>query len=182
MPLAHLCTPRLPPASLVLPFYASEPATVAGFTFSGGIRRGGVTKKGKGRNVRKFTAAAMMVTIALLAGCGGDTHESVTAEMIAQMKQMTTVLEGVKDEASAKAAVPQLDAIATRMEEIEKRGKKLPELDAKQKEQMTKTFEKDLTEIETKLKPAVERVMTDPKIAKELEKPMGRIMALMTKG
>ena len=57
--------------------------------------------------------AFMIVVLALtfLAGCGGDTAEDVSKDMVANMKEMGTILTGITDEASAKAAVSKIEAV-----------------------------------------------------------------------
>jgi hypothetical protein len=60
--------------------------------------------------------------LALCAGCG-DSPESLMQDTLSSMKEMSSVLQSVKDEASAKAAAPKLNAIGARMQELGKRGK-----------------------------------------------------------
>ena len=57
-------------------------------------------------------------------GCG-DSHEAVTRDMLGAQKELCAVLEEVKDDASAKAAVPRVKAIADRLQAIQKRSDRL---------------------------------------------------------
>jgi hypothetical protein len=60
--------------------------------------------------------------LALCAGCG-DSPDSLMKDTLSNMKEMSGVLQSVKDEASAKAAAPKLKAIGARMQDLAKRGK-----------------------------------------------------------
>lgn len=79
----------------------------------------------------------MMVLLALVlslaAGCGrggGDTAEKVFADMTSNMHEMSAILASVTDEASAKAAVPRIDAVRTKMRDCARRAKVVPQPDA----------------------------------------------------
>jgi hypothetical protein len=84
----------------------------------------------------------MIAAIALLAGCGGDTHESLTDEAVSIMKEVGAILDGVKDEASADAAAAKIDALSARGEDLEKRMKAL----GKPTEEQAKGLEKKMGE------------------------------------
>jgi hypothetical protein len=60
--------------------------------------------------------------LALCAGCG-DSPEALMKDTLSNMKEMSGVLQSVKDETSAKAAAPKLKAIGARMQDLAKRGK-----------------------------------------------------------
>lgn len=62
---------------------------------------------------------------ALFAAC--TTKEEAGTESLRLMEKMVTTLEGVKDEASAKAAAAALDPIVTRMKELQKTMEAMPE-------------------------------------------------------
>jgi len=72
----------------------------------------------------RFLLALICSTAAICAGCG-DSGDRVVQDSFSSMKDMTNVLKTVKDEASAKAATPQLKAIANRMKDIGKRAEAL---------------------------------------------------------
>lgn len=75
---------------------------------------------------------------ALFAACVAK--EEAGTESLRLMEKMVTTLEGVKDEASAKAAATALDPIVTRMKELQKTMEAMPEaqrseLEAKHKQE-----------------------------------------------
>lgn len=66
-----------------------------------------------------------VLVFSLLGGCGGsgDTAEKVFADMSANLREMSAILTSVTDEASAKAAVPKIEAVRTKMRDCAKRAK-----------------------------------------------------------
>lgn len=62
-----------------------------------------------------------------MVGCGADNHEKLAEDTITAMDDCAAVLKTIKDEASAKAASSDLEAIAVRMKEIEERADALGE-------------------------------------------------------
>lgn len=85
--------------------------------------------------MKKFTATAVITAIVFLIGCGGgDTVESVSRDMIANMKTMAGIMDGISDEASAKAAIPKIEAVRTSMRECASRAKPLKISPAEEKE------------------------------------------------
>ena len=60
-------------------------------------------------------AAAAAALLALwVAGCGGGQREKLAGETVATMEELNTVLDGVKDEPSAKAAAPKVNELVDR--------------------------------------------------------------------
>ena len=78
----------------------------------------------------------MMLMLALafsfVGGCSGgdDTAQRVFGDMAANMKEMSEILTSVTDEASAKAAVPRIDAVRARMRDCARRARAVPRPDA----------------------------------------------------
>ncbi|GAA5002500.1 hypothetical protein FNZ56_08920 [Pseudoluteimonas lycopersici] len=77
---------------------------------------------------------ALALVLSLVAGCsrggGGDTAEKVFADMTSNMHEMSAILASVTDEASAKAAVPRIDAVRTKMRDCARRARTVPRPDA----------------------------------------------------
>lgn len=105
----------------------------------------------------------MVAGIALLAGCGGgdtpakdaatkdapakdatpvtpkvDTPETIKADIMANMKTMTAIMEGITDETSAKAAIPKIQEVRANMRAVAARARKVKATDAEMKMQPTK--------------------------------------------
>ena len=81
----------------------------------------------------KTMMLALALVLSLVAGCsraGGDTAEKVFADMSANMHEMSAILASVTDEASARAAVPRIDAVRAKMRECATRARAVPKPDA----------------------------------------------------
>jgi hypothetical protein len=79
----------------------------------------------------------MMLVLALVlsvaSGCSrgsGDTAEKVFADMTTNMQEMAAILDSVADEATAKAAVPRIDAVRAKMRDCARRARTVPRPDA----------------------------------------------------
>lgn len=74
----------------------------------------------------------LALAISLVSGCGGggDTAEKVFADMTTNLREMSSILTSVTDEASAKAAVPRIEAVRMKMRDCAKRAKTVSMPDA----------------------------------------------------
>ena len=94
----------------------------------------------------------------LCAGCG-DSPDSVMQDYLSCAKEMGTVMQSVKDEASAQAAAPKLKALGARMQDIEKRQKAL-NLSKEEETALQAKYKPQMEEIAKGLVPDMMRVMT----------------------
>jgi len=81
----------------------------------------------------KTMMLALALVLSLVAGCarhGGDSAEKVFADMTLNMREMSAILAGVTDEASARAAVPRIGAVRTKMRDCARRARAVPRPDA----------------------------------------------------
>jgi hypothetical protein len=115
---------------------------------------------------RMFTLASILILIAC-SGCG-DTRESLANEGVSTMKEMVAVLDGVKDEASAKAAKPKLKSLLDQLNSINGRQAKLPAPTAAQTKELEGKYIKELAEVQQKLVMNMMRLSSDPKIGAQL--------------
>ena len=108
---------------------------------------------------------AVLAALMLIAcsGCG-DTHESLTGEGVATMKQIVTVLDGVKDEASAKSASPKLKALMEQLNSINERQAKLGTPTEAEFTALESKYGKEMEELQQKMVGNMFRIMADPKI------------------
>jgi hypothetical protein len=63
--------------------------------------------------------AALSVCV-VLAGCDRKNPDSIMGKTVDKMEEMVTVMKGVQDEASSKAAAPKIKAIARDLKELKK--------------------------------------------------------------
>src|SRR5262245_54289022 len=116
---------------------------------------------------RLLGLTSILMLLALCPGCGGDTHEKLAAKAIDTMKEMCTVLDGVKDEESAKAAKGKLKSLMETLDDLNKRQEKLPKpTDAEIKAMEAKSSE--MMEVQQKFMGHMMRIAADPKLRDQL--------------
>ncbi len=94
----------------------------------------------------------------------GDSHEKVLSETIADLKKFGAVLKGVTDEASAKAAVPTVDALVTHIESLHRRDAALPALSADQRASLNNDKDVENQQAVVNLLLQFKRINADPKL------------------
>ena len=123
-------------------------------------------------NLRSILAAVCLSLPLLLLNVGcGDSGDAVMTDTIATMEEMNQVLTGVKDEASAKAAAPKLEALGTRMKELEKRGNDL-KMSPAEREQLAEKYKAQLEKPVQELMQNMMRIAFNPELSKHIEGPM----------
>jgi hypothetical protein len=113
---------------------------------------------------RNYPLAAVGVLAVLLAGCKTD-HESVTKDVIGKMKEMTSVLKGVTDETSAKAAAPKLRSISEQMRKLQDEIKKLGEPTPEVKKELATKYEGQVRDVSMEFFKELSRIGMNPKLA-----------------
>ena len=108
----------------------------------------------------KPLAAALAVL--LLAGCASDDAESMVKQTIAAMDETAQVLATVKDEASAKAAVPRLKSLAEQRRKIEEKVATVKTPPPEEQAELQKKYAARLTEVSTRLVQEAMRVSQVP--------------------
>jgi hypothetical protein len=106
-----------------------------------------------------------VLAISLLSGCGGsDSAEKVFGDMAANMREMSAIMASVADEASAKAAVPRIEAVRARMRDCAKRAKVVPRPDAATEQRLNETMLSVLAEVMPTIAAAQERLAEHPEL------------------
>lgn len=111
----------------------------------------------------------------LLVGCGGDSHDKVSNDMVTAMEQLVKTLETVKDEKSAKAAAPKVEAFTKKMASIETRMKEVGDPSAEVEEQLKAKYEQRMTEASQKLMGEMMRIGMNPTLSGPLDDAMSKI-------
>src|SRR5437773_7521802 len=118
--------------------------------------------------------SAATVLMICLVGCKTD-HESLTKDSISKMKEMVSVLKGVTDESSAKAAGPKLEAISTDMKNLQAEMKKLSAPPKEKQEDLAKKYVPEMMSAQAELMKEMTRISADPKLAKVIGDSMRKI-------
>lgn len=110
--------------------------------------------------------SSLVIMVALLAsGCsGGDTAESVAKDMVANMKEMGSILTSVTDEASAKAALPKIDAVRAKMRDCATRAKAAPKIDGATEAKINEMMQAGMTEAMGSIVAAQQRLAGQPEL------------------
>jgi hypothetical protein len=111
---------------------------------------------------RSLTLASLLLLMAIT-GCG-DTHESLTEDGISTIKKLIAVLDGVKDEASAKSAKSEIKSLMEKLNEINTKQTKLPQPTEAEVKAMGEKHGKEMDELQQKLAGHMMRIGFDPKI------------------
>jgi hypothetical protein len=119
--------------------------------------------------MKRLTIAALLVSVAMATGCGADTRDSLATEQKKAMDEFATTLDGVKDAETARAAKPKLQALATRMDDINTRESKLPPATEAETKALIEKHGKDLEGTMMKMQGAMMRIMLNPAIQAELK-------------
>ena len=102
----------------------------------------------------------LLALVVVMSGCGGDKDEQATREMIDCMRDMNSVLEGVKDKASAEAAKPKMEKIAKRMEALGKRAKEMGDPPKEREDELKKKYDKEMKEVMGNMMNNMQRLAT----------------------
>ena len=98
----------------------------------------------------------------------GDSHESLAGEGQSTMNEMVSVLDGMKDEASAKSAKPKLTSLMDRLNDINQRQSRLPTPTEAEIKAMGAKYGKQMEELQKKFMGHMMRIAFDPKINAQL--------------
>ena len=110
--------------------------------------------------MRKLFIAPLVLALGSLVGCA-DSHESLREDTLDAMEEMVEAIEGIKDEASAKAAADKLKGFTEKMAEIEEKMKKLDKLSEEEEEALVAKLRPRFEELEKRRVAAMAKVPPD---------------------
>jgi len=108
-------------------------------------------------------------------GCG-DSHESVAREMLAAQKELCAILDGVKDDSSAREAVTRLDLLAGKMQSLQLRSTRLGSAPTEINNALHTKYDVEFRETTEAIQLSYKRL--DPVLAEQLKESLDRITAL----
>ena len=123
--------------------------------------------------VFKSLISACLMAV-LFASCGADSKEKVTEDALSAMEEMVTILEGVKDKATAETAKPKLEALAKKVEGLKDRQKALNISDDDMKKEMEKHKER-MGKLMGKMMATMMKIGTNKEINEVLGETMSKI-------
>jgi hypothetical protein len=117
---------------------------------------------------RTLTVACLTIVF-VASGCDSKpTHESMAKDMIGKLKEGVEILKDVKDEASAKAAKPKLEALKKEIDAMEIEAEKLPKASAEEEKRLEEKYKPELDKVRTEFTTEIIRIGSDPKLIAEL--------------
>ena len=121
--------------------------------------------------MRKVIGLALALLIVCgFSGCGGaNTPDDVMKATIDNMKELGSIMEGIKDEASGEAAIPKVEAVAKRMKELKEKMKSFKLSDEEMKK-LGEKYLKDLMEVGLKMMaPQMKAKLAAPNAMKKID-------------
>ena len=109
----------------------------------------------------------LVLALFLVGGCnggGGDTAERVFADMTANMKEMSAILTSITDEASARAAVPNNEAVRAKMRDCARRAKAVPKPDAATEQRLDEAMQAVQRDVMPAVASARQRLAAHPEL------------------
>jgi len=91
---------------------------------------------------RRATIGVVLFALGSAAGCGSSGLDGLFKEHLALIEEASNLLQGIKDEASAKAALPRLEKIGDRAAKLTQQAKALKLSKAEQQKVMERHRDK----------------------------------------
>lgn len=114
-----------------------------------------------------------VVLCGVLSGCS-DKYESAMEDQIGYMKEMNSILASVKDDASAEAARPRIEAVVEKMNALAERMQKIGKPSKEREAELKKKYEAQLKEVTGELMGNMMKLMSHPELQeafKGMKKP-----------
>ena len=123
----------------------------------------------------RHSALASLPLLLLVTACGGPSHEAMAEKGLQQLEQIATLFEGIKDEASAKAAAPQLDKLFDQLAAMKAETEKMPKPSAEVETALQEKFAARGKAATAKLMQAVTKLGSDEKIRDAMAPLMAKL-------
>jgi len=109
--------------------------------------------------MRNKLSVLVALSLALVvAGCKSE-HEKAMSNMIDKVKEITAVMKGITDQASAKAAAPKLKTLGEELKALGEQAQKMKQPSPEEEKKLKEKYEKDLMAAMTDLQKETMRVM-----------------------
>ena len=127
----------------------------------------------------KSLAAFVLMFCLLLTGCGPDTPDSLGKEALDIMEDLVEVLEGVDDVDSARAAKPEIQGIADRLEDNFSRRRALGDPTPEEQDAFEANHGDRAEAINTRMAAEISRIAAlGPEVNAELEVGMQALLEM----
>lgn len=109
-----------------------------------------------------------LIALVWLAGCSGQSHEALVEEIIDNVEEFNTVLAGVSDAQSAKAAAPELKRLTANWQSIEEKLVSMDDPDEATKKRVEDMFEDRVAPLMIATMEHIMRLEEQPAVMAEL--------------
>jgi|GEM_PF-4286001 len=122
-----------------------------------------------------FLLAAVAVMV--LPGCGNDLsgHEEVIESLIAQMDEMTTILEGITDVASVEAARTKLLAVSMKLNKLSEKKSSLSDLSKAEMKSLDERYEARVRKSMNAMLEQTRRIEMEPQVDEKLKEILSEV-------
>ena len=117
--------------------------------------------------MRTMKVFMLVLALCLVGGCkgsGSDESDRLFADMAANLREMSAILTGVTDEASARAAVPRIEAVRESMRDCARRARDMPRPDAATEERQNQAMQELMAEVIPEIASAQARLAERPEL------------------
>ncbi len=117
--------------------------------------------------MRAMKMFVLVLALCLLGACNrgsSDESDRLFADMSANMREMSAILTGVTDEASAHAAIPRIEAVRESMRDCARRARDMPRPDAATEERQNAAMQELMAEVMPEIASAQARLAERPEL------------------
>ena len=117
-----------------------------------------------------------LLLLGSISGCGSTGLDGMFKDILSLIREATSVLQGIKEEASAKAVMPRLEKIGNRAVELTKKAQAL-KLSEEEKKKVMEKYRDELLAATDKLLVAADAAKTRaPRHAEKIESVVRRLI------
>jgi len=116
----------------------------------------------------------VLFTVLILGSCGSDSKEKIAEESFIVMEEVSKLLEGVNDKATAEAAKPKLEELVGKMNSLKDRASALNLSDDEMKAELEKDKEK-MENLMKKLMGSMMKISMNQEVAAVLGNTMSKV-------
>jgi hypothetical protein len=117
--------------------------------------------------MRTMKMFLLVLALCLVGGCkdgGSDESDRLFADMSANLREMSAILTSVTDEASARAAVPRIEAVREKMRDCARRARDMPRPDAATEQRQNAAMQELMAEVAPQIASAQARLAERPEL------------------
>ena len=116
------------------------------------------------RTIKMFLLVLALCLVGACTESSSDAADRLFADMSANMREMSAILTSVTDEASARAAVPRIEAVREKMRDCARRAREMPQPDAATEQRLNAAMQELMAEVMPQIASAQARLAERPEL------------------